>query len=77
VVWTPACFVGLALPSMLSVQFLPRGTQVADWAAAGRSGARPRPPRGRSGSVAIVVPDPLHREGQAVLVASLRGSCRR
>jgi hypothetical protein len=34
VVWTPACFVGLALPSMLSVQFLPRGTQVADWAAA-------------------------------------------
>lgn len=25
-VWMPACFIGLALPSMLSVQFLPRGT---------------------------------------------------
>jgi hypothetical protein len=34
VVWTPACFLGLALPSMLSVQFLPRGTQAADWSAA-------------------------------------------
>lgn len=30
VVWMPACFFGLALPSMLSVQFLPRGTAVAD-----------------------------------------------
>lgn len=28
-VWGPACFVGLALPSMLSVQFLPRGTDVS------------------------------------------------
>ena len=27
VVWMPACFLGLALPSMLSVQFLPRGTR--------------------------------------------------
>jgi len=26
VVWMPACFLGLALPSMLSVQFLARGT---------------------------------------------------
>jgi len=35
VVWMPACFLGLALPSMLSVQFLPRGTVVADkWVAA-------------------------------------------
>jgi hypothetical protein len=35
VVWLPACFVGVALPSMLSVQFLPRGTQVKDnWIAA-------------------------------------------
>jgi len=34
-VWLPACFVGVALPSMLSVQFLPRGTQVPDrWIAA-------------------------------------------
>ncbi len=35
VVWLPACFVGVALPSMLSVQFLPRGTQANDWVAAG------------------------------------------
>jgi Mn2+/Fe2+ NRAMP family transporter len=35
VVWMPACFVGIALPSMLSVQFLPRGTEARDWAAAG------------------------------------------
>lgn len=35
VVWMPACFFGLALPSMLSVEFLKRGTVVADkWVAA-------------------------------------------
>jgi hypothetical protein len=34
-VWMPACFVGVALPSMLSVQFLPRGTQADRWVAAG------------------------------------------
>jgi hypothetical protein len=35
-VWMPACFVGVALPSMLSMQFLPRGTEVKDrWIAAG------------------------------------------
>ena len=34
VVWTPACFVGLALPSMLSMQFLPRGTEAQGWTAA-------------------------------------------
>lgn len=35
-VWMPACFVGIALPSMLSVQFLPRGTEVSNnWIAAG------------------------------------------
>lgn len=35
-VWMPACFVGVALPSMLSVQFLPRGTQASNqWVAAG------------------------------------------
>ncbi len=33
--WMPACFFGLALPSMLSVQFLPRGTRANDWTAAG------------------------------------------
>ncbi len=34
-VWLPACFVGLALPSMLSVQFLTRGTVPANkWEAA-------------------------------------------
>lgn len=36
VVWMPACFVGVALPSMLSVQFLPRGFQAkSEWIAAG------------------------------------------
>lgn len=34
VVWMPACFVGIALPSMLSIQFLPRGTEATDWSAA-------------------------------------------
>lgn len=29
-VWMPACFIGLALPSMLSVQFLPRDTILQD-----------------------------------------------
>jgi hypothetical protein len=33
-VWMPACFVGIALPCMLSVQFLPRNTQAKDWEAA-------------------------------------------
>jgi hypothetical protein len=35
IVWMPACFVGIALPSMLSVQFLPRGTQADQWVSAG------------------------------------------
>lgn len=35
VVWMPACFLGMALPSMLSLQFLRRGTEVSDWYAAG------------------------------------------
>lgn len=30
-VWMPACFVGIALPSMLSVQFLARGADSTDW----------------------------------------------
>ncbi|MBA4029444.1 MAG: hypothetical protein C0478_00785 [Planctomyces sp.] len=35
-IWMPACFIGLALPSMLSVQFLPRRTVLENnWAAAG------------------------------------------
>lgn len=29
-VWMPACFLGLALPSMLSIQFLKRGTEVPE-----------------------------------------------
>ena len=33
-VWLPACFIGLALPSMLSVEFLRRGTEAGDWNAA-------------------------------------------
>jgi hypothetical protein len=35
IVWMPACFIGLALPSMLSVEFLPRGAKAHDWTAAG------------------------------------------
>ena len=34
VVWMPACFIGLALPAMLSVQFVPFGTQSDDWSMA-------------------------------------------
>ena len=30
-VWVPACIVGVALPSMLSVQFLQRGLEVDKW----------------------------------------------
>ena len=33
-VWMPACFVGLALPCMLSVQFLPHGTESDNWTTA-------------------------------------------
>lgn len=33
--WAPACFIGLALPSMLSVEFLRRGTDADEWVAAG------------------------------------------
>lgn len=33
-VWIPACFVGVALPSMLSVEFLRRGTEAGNWNAA-------------------------------------------
>jgi hypothetical protein len=29
--WMPTCFVGLALPSMLSIQFLDRGTDAGKW----------------------------------------------
>lgn len=35
VVWMPACFIGLALPSMLSVEFLRKGTEASSWTAAG------------------------------------------
>jgi hypothetical protein len=35
VVWMPACFIGMALPAMLSIQFLPRGTVADDWTTAG------------------------------------------
>ena len=34
VVWMPACFIGLALPCMLSVQFLRRGYEADNWTAA-------------------------------------------
>jgi hypothetical protein len=35
IVWVPASFIGLALPAMLSVQFLPRGTVANTWVLAG------------------------------------------
>ncbi|MBX7166344.1 MAG: Nramp family divalent metal transporter [Pirellulales bacterium] len=38
-VWMPACFIGLALPSMLSVQFLGRGVSADKWTAAGMTAA--------------------------------------
>jgi hypothetical protein len=34
-VWMPAAFIGLALPSMLSVEFLPRGATANQWVLAG------------------------------------------
>ena len=34
VVWLPACFIGLALPTMLSVEFLRRGFESDNWTAA-------------------------------------------
>jgi hypothetical protein len=34
-VWVPASFIGLALPAMLSVEFLPRGTIAETWSLAG------------------------------------------
>jgi len=33
-VWVPACVIGVALPAMLSVEFLRRGTETDDWNAA-------------------------------------------
>ena len=33
-IWAPACLIGLALPSLLSVEFLPRGTSTNGWNAA-------------------------------------------
>lgn len=36
IVWMPACFIGIALPSMLSIVFLKRGTEAAsEWEVAG------------------------------------------
>lgn len=32
-VWMPACFVGVALPCMLSIEFLPRNTDAKEWQA--------------------------------------------
>lgn len=49
VVWMPACFIGLALPSMLSVQFLARGTRADEWAAAGMTADGVRDHVGSSG----------------------------
>jgi len=35
IVWAPACIIGLALPSILSLAFLPRGIVPSDWTVAG------------------------------------------
>jgi hypothetical protein len=35
VIWLPASAIGLALPTMLSVEFLPRGTVANQWVMAG------------------------------------------
>ncbi|HXG66744.1 MAG TPA: Nramp family divalent metal transporter, partial [Blastocatellia bacterium] len=35
VIWMPAALIGVALPSMLSVEFLPRGTVAGQWVLAG------------------------------------------
>ncbi|MEX0703138.1 MAG: Nramp family divalent metal transporter [Planctomycetales bacterium] len=35
VVWMPACFLGVALPSLLSIEFLKRGTLADQWTASG------------------------------------------
>lgn len=34
-IWLPACIIGVALPAMLSLEFLPRDVVVSDWTAAG------------------------------------------
>jgi hypothetical protein len=34
-IWLPACVIGVALPAMLSLEFLPRDVKVSDWTAAG------------------------------------------
>lgn len=34
-IWLPAALVGIALPTMLSVEFLPRGTAASQWTLAG------------------------------------------
>ncbi|HEY8550183.1 MAG TPA: Nramp family divalent metal transporter [Vicinamibacterales bacterium] len=34
-IWLPAAIIGLALPTMLSIEFLPRGTQANQWVLAG------------------------------------------
>src|SRR5207245_3995676 len=50
VVWMGACLIGVSLPSILSVEFLPRGTNASDWTMAAmtaggvqQQGKDPRP----------------------------------
>ncbi|HYG75836.1 MAG TPA: Nramp family divalent metal transporter [Planctomycetota bacterium] len=35
IIWMPACIIGVALPAMLSVEFLPRNIEPSDWTVAG------------------------------------------
>jgi hypothetical protein len=63
-IWMGACFVGIALPSMLSVEFLRRGTDAGDWNAASMTA------QGVANAVASPAPDVLaSRWGVASLVS--------
>lgn len=42
-VWMVACLVGVSLPSILSVEFLPRGTEASGWTGAAMTAGEVRP----------------------------------
>lgn len=42
-VWMVACLVGVSLPSILSVEFLPRGTEASSWTGAAMTAGEERP----------------------------------
>ena len=61
VVWMPACFLGIALPSMLSIQFLRRGTEVAESGVAAMTADRSRGGGGTDAGADLLVHDDLLR----------------